>query len=73
MDIVTPITKGDWEVTELSGFDATEENMFFEATKESPIERHFYRINLRSGKTDKLTEKRRHTFMRFIARPAKRR
>lgn len=53
--IVAQITKGDWEVTELSGFDAKEENIFFEATKESPIERHFYRINLRSGKTDKLT------------------
>jgi len=54
--IVAQITKGDWEVTDLSGFDAKEENMFFEATKESPIERHFYRINLPSGKTDKLTE-----------------
>ena len=53
--IVGQITKGDWEVTELSGFDTKEENMFFEATKESPIERHFYRINLRSGKTDRLT------------------
>jgi len=54
--IVAQITKGDWEVTDLSGFDAKEENMFFEATEESPIERHFYRMNLRSGKTDKLTE-----------------
>ena len=54
--IVAQITKGDWEVTDLSGFDAKEENMFFEATKESSIERHFYRTNLRSGKTDKLTE-----------------
>jgi dipeptidyl-peptidase 4 len=53
--IVGQITKGDWEVTELSGFDAKEENMFFEATKESPIERHFYLIDLRSGKIDKLT------------------
>jgi len=54
--IIAQITKGDWEVTDLSGFDTKEENMFFEATKESPVERHFYRINLRSGKTDKLTE-----------------
>ncbi len=53
---IAQITKGDWEVTELAGFDAKEEHMFFEATKESPLERHFYRINLRSGKTDKLTE-----------------
>jgi len=54
-ELIAQITKGDWEVTELSGFDVDEKNMFFEATKESPIERHFYRINLRSGKTDKLT------------------
>ena len=54
--IIAQITKGDWEVTNLSGFDSKEETMFFEGTKESPIERHFYRINLRSGKTDKLTE-----------------
>lgn len=52
---IAQITKGDWEVTGLSGFDTGEKNMFFEATKESPIERHFYRINLHSGKTDKLT------------------
>jgi len=53
--IVAQITKGDWEVTELTGFDADEKNMLFEATKESPIERNFYQINLQSGKTDKLT------------------
>jgi Dipeptidyl aminopeptidases/acylaminoacyl-peptidases len=53
--IVSQITKGEWEVTELAEFDAKEENMFFEATKESPIERHFYKINLRSGKIDKIT------------------
>ena len=54
-ELIAQITKGDWEVTQLTGFDAKEENMFFEATKESPIERHFYRINIRSGKTDKVT------------------
>jgi dipeptidyl-peptidase-4 len=53
--IVAQITRGEWEVTELNGFDAKEENMFFEGTKESPLERHFYCINLHSGKIDKLT------------------
>ncbi len=53
--IVAQITRGEWEVTELDGFDAKEENMFFEGTKESPLERHFYCINLHSGKIDKLT------------------
>jgi len=50
------ITKGEWEVTELLGFDPEEKYMFFEATKESPIERNTYRINIHSGKMDKLTE-----------------
>lgn len=54
-ELIAQITNGNWEVTELSGFDVDEKIMFFEATKESPIERHFYRINLHSGKTDKLT------------------
>jgi dipeptidyl-peptidase-4 len=52
---ISQITKGDWEVTNLLGFDADEKNMFFEATKESPIERHIYCINIRSGKTEKLS------------------
>lgn len=53
---ISQITKGNWEVTNLLGFDAKEEFMFFEATKENPTERNLYRITVRSGKTDKLTE-----------------
>ncbi|MBV5315640.1 MAG: S9 family peptidase [Prolixibacteraceae bacterium] len=54
---LTQITNGDWEVTELLGFDKDEKQLFFEATKESPIERHVYLINVQSGKTSRLTEK----------------
>lgn len=53
--LISQITKGNWEVTNLLGFDAKEDFMFFEATKENPTERNLYRINIRSGKTDKLT------------------
>ena len=53
---IAQITKGKWEVTQLLGFDPDEKNMFFEATRESPIERNLYKINIHSGKTDKLTE-----------------
>lgn len=53
--LIAQITKGSWEVTNICGFDAGEKNMFFEATKESPIERHLYRVNIRSGKIDKLS------------------
>ncbi len=53
---ISQITHGDWEVTDLAGFDPEEKFMFFQATKESPIERHLYRIDLCTGKTDKLTQ-----------------
>ncbi len=52
---IAQITKGNWEVTELLGFDDDEKSMFFEATKESPIERNVYRITIRSGKINRLT------------------
>ena len=52
---IAQITSGNWEVTELLGFDNEEKNLFFESTKESPIERHLYQINIQSGKTTKLS------------------
>ena len=54
---IAQITSGNWEITELLGFDTEEKFMFFESTKESPIERQLYRINIRTGKTISLTQK----------------
>ena len=54
--LISRVTKGEWEVTKLLGFDPEEKFMFFEATVQSPIERNLYRINIRSGKIDKLSE-----------------
>ncbi len=56
-ELIAQITQGNWEVTELLGFDTEEKYMFFEATKESPIERRLYRINIRTGKINGLTQK----------------
>lgn len=56
-ELLKQITQGTWEVTELLGFDQEEKNMFFEATKESPIERQLYRVTIKNGKTEKLTKK----------------
>lgn len=53
--LIRQVTSGKWEVTQVLGFDAKEQNMFFEATKESPIERHLYRISLKDGKIEKLS------------------
>lgn len=50
------LTKGEWEVTEVKGFDAKGENLFYISTEESPLTRNLYRLNLRSGKKDRLTK-----------------
>jgi dipeptidyl-peptidase 4 len=55
-ELIRQITKGDWEVTNLLGFDAKEKFLFVEATKESPLEKHVYRVEVKSGKIEKLTE-----------------
>lgn len=53
--LLKQITKGDWIVTELNGFDTKEKNVFITTTKDSPIDRTFYKVNIKSGKMQKLT------------------
>ena len=53
--LLKQLTKGQWVVTNFSGFDKPGENIFFTATKESPVERHFYELNLKSGDMKRLT------------------
>ena len=54
-NLIKQITKGEWEVTEVLGFDENEKYVFIESTKESPLERHIYRVAVKSGKMEKLT------------------
>lgn len=54
--LIKQVTKGKWVVTEFLGFDAKEKNIFIQATKESPIERHIYKVNIKSGKMLQLTK-----------------
>ena len=49
------LTKGEWEVSRILGFSANEKYMYMEATKESPLEMHIYRVELKNGKTEKMT------------------
>jgi len=51
------ITKGNWEVTELLGFDKSERIVYFMATKDSPLEKHCYKLNRDHGEITKLTGK----------------
>ena len=54
-NLVKQITKGQWEVTAFQGFDPKETKIYFSSTQESPLERHLYSVELKTGKTTKLT------------------
>lgn len=44
------LTRGEWEVTDIIGFDDKGENLYFASTNPTPMERHIYSVNLKSGK-----------------------
>ncbi len=53
--LLRKLTKGNWVVLSVLGFDKNNTHVFFTATKESPIERHLYKVNIWTGKITKLT------------------
>ena len=54
--LVKQITKGDWLVTGILGFNEKKSEIYFTSTKETALERHLYRINWKSLKQEKLTK-----------------
>ena len=53
--LVSQITKGNWLVTDLLGFNEKKKEIFYTSTQETPLERHLYKINWNTFKTEKLT------------------
>lgn len=53
--LIQQITHGDWEVSKILGFDEKEKNMFIEAYKESPLEKHLYRVDLKTKIIEKIS------------------
>ena len=53
--LIKQLTKGEWEVTDVLGFDDKAKNIFITTTKESPLESHAYKVNLTSGKMNRIT------------------
>lgn len=49
------ITHGDWEVEDVAKVDEQAQEVYFTATKKSPIERQFYRVALTGGEPVELT------------------
>ena len=50
------LTKGEWEVLEVKGFDDKGERLFYASTQESPIGRNTYSLNLKTGAIKRLTQ-----------------
>lgn len=50
------LTSGDWEVSGVEGMDG--KYVYFTGTRESPLERHLYRVPLTGGEVERLTKER---------------
>lgn len=52
---VQQITKGEWEVNSILSFDEKEKTMFVEGTLDSPLEKHIYKVDIKSGAVQNLS------------------
>jgi dipeptidyl-peptidase 4 len=53
--LMRQLTKGNWEVKALNGFDAKGERFFFHANDQSPVNQDFYSVTLKTGEVKRLT------------------
>jgi len=51
------ITRGNWEVDNFAGFDEATKRIYYTSTEVSPLERHFYSIDLKGKQKVKLSRK----------------
>lgn len=49
------LTSGPWSVTEVHGFGADGKSLYYMSTEVSPLERHLYRLDLKTGQRVRLT------------------
>ncbi len=49
------LTSGEWLVTSIVGIDPKAKNLYFMATKESPLEQNLYSVELKSRKITRIT------------------
>ena len=53
---IRELTSGEWVVTRVVGLDEERRLAYFEATRESVLERHLYRVSLDGGQVERLSE-----------------
>lgn len=54
-EMLKQLTKGPWEVSKLVGFDKKAQHIIIESTKESPIERHIYAVDMNTADMKKIS------------------
>lgn len=52
--LVAQITKGDWVVTDVLGFNEKRKEIFYTSTQETPLERHLYKVSWATYQTQRL-------------------
>ncbi|SNC77206.1 dipeptidyl-peptidase-4 [Hymenobacter gelipurpurascens] len=53
---VRQLTKGNWEITSIDGFDEKKGIVYYTSTEASPLQRHLYRIDLKGKGKTRLSE-----------------
>ncbi|SHG19014.1 S9 family peptidase [Pedobacter caeni] len=53
--VLKQLTKGKWEVIEVKGFNPKGDQLFYVSTEESPITRNLYVLDVKSGKSKRIT------------------
>ena len=54
--VLKQLTKGPWEVLDVKGFDVKGDQLFYVSTEESPITRNLYVLNVKTGKSRRITK-----------------
>ena len=54
--LIRQLTSGKWMILDFYGFNTDNSKCFFTSTQESPIEKHLYSLELKTGKINKLTQ-----------------
>ncbi len=52
--LIRQLTSGNWLVTDMLGFNPKKNEVFFASTKESPLEKHLYKLNYKTAKLTRL-------------------
>jgi dipeptidyl-peptidase-4 len=53
---VRQLTKGNWEITSIDGFDEKKGLVYYTSTEASPLQRHLYRVDLKGKGKTRLSE-----------------